>query len=32
MTGEELAALVANVSKTPPDVVARVNSMLAEKK
>jgi len=32
MTGEELAALVTKVSKTPTDVVARVNSMLAEKK
>jgi len=32
MTGEELAALVAKVSKTPPEVVARINRMLAEKK
>jgi tripartite-type tricarboxylate transporter receptor subunit TctC len=32
MTGEELAALVAKVSKTSPDVVARINGMLAEKK
>jgi tripartite-type tricarboxylate transporter receptor subunit TctC len=32
MTGEELAALVAKVSKTPPDVIARINRMLAEKK
>lgn len=32
MTGEDLAALVTKVSKTPPDVIARVNSMLAERK
>ena len=32
MSGEELAALVANVSKTPRDVIARINDMLAEKK
>jgi hypothetical protein len=32
MTGEELAALVDKVSKTPPEVVARINRMLAEKK
>jgi tripartite-type tricarboxylate transporter receptor subunit TctC len=32
MTGEELAALVAKVSKTSPEVVARINSMLTEKK
>jgi tripartite-type tricarboxylate transporter receptor subunit TctC len=32
MTGEELAALVVKVSKTSPDVVALINSMLAEKK
>jgi len=32
MTGEELAALVAKVSKTPPAVIARINRMLAEKK
>jgi tripartite-type tricarboxylate transporter receptor subunit TctC len=32
MTGEELATLVAQVSRTPPDVVARINGMLTEKK
>ena len=32
MTGEELAALVAKVSRTPPDVIARINRMLNEKK
>ena len=32
MTGEELAALVAKVSMTPPEVIARINRMLAEKK
>ena len=32
MTGEELAALVRKVAKTPPDVIARINGMLAEKK
>jgi tripartite-type tricarboxylate transporter receptor subunit TctC len=32
MTGEELAALVVKLSKTPPDVVARIRGMLAEKK
>jgi tripartite-type tricarboxylate transporter receptor subunit TctC len=32
MTGAELAALVTKVSKTPPDVIAHIDSMLAEKK
>jgi tripartite-type tricarboxylate transporter receptor subunit TctC len=32
MTGEELAALVVNVSKTSPDVVTRIDGMLAENK
>jgi tripartite-type tricarboxylate transporter receptor subunit TctC len=32
MSGEELAALVAKVSKTPPDVIAHIDGMLAEKK
>ena len=32
MTGDELAALVAKVARTPAAVIARVNRMLAEKK
>jgi tripartite-type tricarboxylate transporter receptor subunit TctC len=32
MTGDELSALVAKVSQTPPEVIARINRMLAEKK
>jgi hypothetical protein len=32
MTGGELSALVAKVSQTPPEVIARINRMLAEKK
>jgi tripartite-type tricarboxylate transporter receptor subunit TctC len=32
MTGEELAALVVKVSNTSPDVVARIDGMLAENK
>ena len=32
MTGDELSALVAKVAQTPPEVIARINRMLAEKK
>jgi tripartite-type tricarboxylate transporter receptor subunit TctC len=32
MTGDELAALVGKVAQTPPEVIARVNRMLADKK
>ena len=32
MTGDELSALVGKVSQTPPEVIARINRMLAEKK
>src|SRR5215813_2724510 len=32
MTGEEVAALVAKVAQTPPEVIQRVTRMLSEKK